>query len=258
MAKRLLVCLLSLCMIIGLFPATVLADEPTEGEIHDYVGDETTTPTCTEEGVMTYTCRTCGDSYTEVIPALGHTPSEEKDDYDAKKDPTCTEEGHEEFIHCETCGKVIYLYTDEETGETTWREATVIEGKGDGNHDLYEEYRIEALGHKYEKVPAYTPEFPCAEDGWKEYVQCTVCGAYEPGHAKEVIQATAHTPVPADPDFVPPSCDAEEPVSVPAICAVCGAELKDEIKIYPSEHTWKTVEAKAATCTEDGWTEYKE
>ena len=41
-----------------------------EGCMHTFA--VTTEPTCTEEGVMTYTCA-CGDSYTEAIPAKGHT-----------------------------------------------------------------------------------------------------------------------------------------------------------------------------------------
>lgn len=31
---------------------------------HEYTANLTTNPTCTEEGVMTYTC-SCGDTYTE-------------------------------------------------------------------------------------------------------------------------------------------------------------------------------------------------
>ena len=50
------------------FYVTLTADLPDE---HNYVGAVTTEPTCTEDGVMTYTCDHCGDSYTEVIPA-GH------------------------------------------------------------------------------------------------------------------------------------------------------------------------------------------
>ena len=38
---------------------------------HNYVGVVTTEPTCESDGVMTYTCTECGDSYTEVIPG-GH------------------------------------------------------------------------------------------------------------------------------------------------------------------------------------------
>ncbi len=43
-------------------------DLPSE---HNYVGEVTTEPTCESDGVMTYTCTECGDSYTEVIPG-GH------------------------------------------------------------------------------------------------------------------------------------------------------------------------------------------
>ena len=38
---------------------------------HDYTSVVTTAPTCTDEGMRTFTCF-CGDSYTERIPALGH------------------------------------------------------------------------------------------------------------------------------------------------------------------------------------------
>ena len=39
--------------------------------IHNYVGETTKEPTCTESGEKTYTCD-CGDSYTETIPETGH------------------------------------------------------------------------------------------------------------------------------------------------------------------------------------------
>ena len=40
---------------------------------HTYESRITTEQTCTSDGVITYTCRSCGDSYTELIPAEGHT-----------------------------------------------------------------------------------------------------------------------------------------------------------------------------------------
>ena len=41
---------------------------------HEYVGTITTPATCGKDGVKTFTCQGCGDSYTEVIPATGaHT-----------------------------------------------------------------------------------------------------------------------------------------------------------------------------------------
>ena len=43
-------------------------DEPHE---HVYASEVTTQATCTTDGVRTYTC-SCGDTYTEPIPAAGH------------------------------------------------------------------------------------------------------------------------------------------------------------------------------------------
>ncbi len=45
---------------------------------HKYISKVTKVPTCTEKGVLTYTCA-CGDSYTEDIPANGHSVN--KDGY---------------------------------------------------------------------------------------------------------------------------------------------------------------------------------
>ena len=40
---------------------------------HEYDYSVTHPASCTEDGLATYTCRLCGHSYTEVIPASGHT-----------------------------------------------------------------------------------------------------------------------------------------------------------------------------------------
>ena len=68
-----------------------------EEHVHDYVGEVTTQPTCTEPGVKTYTCSTCGDSYEEPVDALGH-------DYQKSDttEPTCTEDGYETYT-CSRC-----------------------------------------------------------------------------------------------------------------------------------------------------------
>lgn len=46
--------------------------EPDEPHTHSYTSEVTTAATCTTAGVKTYTC-SCGDTYTEAIPATGHT-----------------------------------------------------------------------------------------------------------------------------------------------------------------------------------------
>ncbi len=57
-------------------PAT---GRPTDPEEHDhaYVGNVTKQPTCTEKGIRTYAC-SCGKTYTEEIPVLGHKYVEQK------------------------------------------------------------------------------------------------------------------------------------------------------------------------------------
>lgn len=68
----------------------------TSAHTHSYSSTVTTQPTCTAAGVRTYTC-SCGSSYTETIPAKGHS-------YVNKVvAPTTTEKGY--TIHtCSVCG----------------------------------------------------------------------------------------------------------------------------------------------------------
>ena len=61
-------------------------------------GEQTTAPTCTEEGVQTYACTRCTEQRTEPIAALGHTWDEGKQ----TKAPTCTEEGVRTYT-CTVC-----------------------------------------------------------------------------------------------------------------------------------------------------------
>ncbi len=55
---------------------------------HDYTGVVTKEATCTATGIMTYTCRFCSDSYTEIIPKAWHSFVP-----DFIKEPTCTSTG---------------------------------------------------------------------------------------------------------------------------------------------------------------------
>ena len=57
--------------------ATNITVTPMEGGSagcsHSYTSKVTTAATCTASGVRTYTCSLCADSYTELIPATGHS-----------------------------------------------------------------------------------------------------------------------------------------------------------------------------------------
>ena len=54
---------------------------------------------CTDSGLITYTCKNCGDSYSKQIPALGHKFGA----YEIIKYPTADSDGIAERI-CSRCG----------------------------------------------------------------------------------------------------------------------------------------------------------
>ena len=84
-----------------------------EVEDHPYVGAQTKDPSCGVEGVMTYTCSECGDSYTEAIEALTHAYAES-----ARTEATCGVAGSITYT-CGNCGD-SYDEAIEATGEHTY------------------------------------------------------------------------------------------------------------------------------------------
>ena len=70
-----------------------------EPHTHDYTATITIPATCTEPGEATYTC-SCGDTYTEEIPALGHVD----ENNDGKCDGCGTQMTGGD--HCKFCGKI--------------------------------------------------------------------------------------------------------------------------------------------------------
>ncbi len=72
---------------------------------HTYTGTITTQPTVTSEGVKTYTCSRCGDTYTETIAKLTctHTNTEVRN----AKSATVTETGYTGDTYCVDCGILI-------------------------------------------------------------------------------------------------------------------------------------------------------
>lgn len=67
---------------------------------HSYTSEITTEPTCGAEGVMTYTCAECGDSYNEPIAATGEHNFV---DWTVDIYPTYDETGWE-YSNCTVCG----------------------------------------------------------------------------------------------------------------------------------------------------------
>jgi hypothetical protein len=102
-------------------------------------GVQTKAPTCTETGVMTYTCAECGATKEDTIAANGH-----KTEVVGAKDATCTEKGYTGDTVCTVCEETIEKGTE-----------------------------IAANGHKTEVVGAKDPT--CTEKGYTGDTVCAVC-----------------------------------------------------------------------------------
>lgn len=104
---------------------------------HNYISKVTTAATCVQSGVKTFTCSVCKDSYTEEIPATG------KHDYIAEvtTEATCTQDGIKAF----TCSVCDDSYTETILAEHKWIDASCTEPK---TCSVCEITDGEALGHE--------------------------------------------------------------------------------------------------------------
>ena len=155
--------------------------------VHSYQEVSRTAATCTGDGVTTYRCETCGDTYTETTPATGHSYTA------AVTAPTCTEKGYTTYT-CKRCGDhytadevaalghdykaVVTAPTCTEKGYTTYTCATC--------GDTYTADEVAALGHDYKAVVTAPT---CTEKGYTTYT-CRNCGDRRTGH---VVGALGHS-----------------------------------------------------------------
>lgn len=80
------------------YPALTWQETSVTPHAHSYTVSETTAATCTEPGVITYTCA-CGDSYTEEISAPGHDLSY-KDLLDGTHEERCSRCDFYDLVAC--------------------------------------------------------------------------------------------------------------------------------------------------------------
>ncbi len=103
-------------------PITLYAIYEEVEHEHSYTGSTTKMPTCTEDGVQTYVCA-CGDTYTEVIPALDHVWKA----WEVVKEATETEDGLRQRVCRRGCGAV-----EEEVIPATGAPATELAVSAEG------------------------------------------------------------------------------------------------------------------------------
>ena len=229
---------------------------PAKGHSWDK-GVITTSPTCSDAGVKTYTCTVCSETKTEVLNATGHTPVDV-----AEQPATCTEAGHTAGVKCSVCGATISGIEEiPATGHTEVIDAAVAAtctktGLTEGKHCsvcnkvIVAQEEIPAKGHTEVIDPAVEPT--CTKPGKTEGKHCSVCN--EILVAQTEIPAKGHTEV-TDP-AVAPTCTTPGKTEGKH-CSVCNEVLVAQEEIPAKGHTEVIDEAVAATCTESGKTEGK-
>ena len=216
------------------------ADEPNVIVPHYLTRKITKKATCTEDGVITYTCTECNESYTEKIPATGHKYN------DVVTEASCDKGGY--TLHtCANCGDT---YKDDFTAPTghKYTKTTVKQPSCDTDGvsvytcdtcgDSYSEV-IKAKGHIY--ASEVTKKANCTDDGVITYT-CAICG----DKYTEVIKAKGHN-YSAE---VTKKANCTDDGVITYTCANCGDKYTKVIKA--KGHNYSAEVTKKATCDTDG------
>ena len=209
---------------------------------HYYTSNVTKSATCTESGIKTYTCSTCGDTYTETIPATGHswksaTCTSKKTcatcgvtegsalghSYTSKvtKQATCTANGTKTF----SCSRCAHTYTEiiPATGHS-WKSATCTSKKTCTTCGVTEG---SALGHSY--TSKVTKQATCTASGTKTFTCSRCTHSYT-----ETIPAIGHS-------WKSATCTSKK------TCSTCGITEGSALG-----HNYTSKVTKQATCTASG------
>ena len=226
---------------------------PAKGHSWDK-GVITTSPTCSDAGVKTYTCTVCSETKTEVLDATGHTPVDV-----AEQPATCTEAGHTAGVKCSVCGATISGIEEiPATGHTEVIDEAVeatctTPGKTEGKHCsvcnevLVPQEEIPAKGHM--EVIDEAVAATCTTPGKTEGKHCSVCN--EVLVPQEEIPAKGHTEV-ID-EAVAATC-TESGKTEGKHCSVCNEILVAQEVIPAKGHVEEIRNIKEVTDTEDGYT----
>ena len=204
----------------------------------------------TEEGVKTYTCKTCGETKTEKIPVASH----HWDQGTITKKATCTENGEKTYYCTDVDCNKTYVETIPATGHqhTELRDKKTATCGEDGySGDLYckdcgqlisKGAVVKATGHSWDSGKV-TEVATCKKEGTKTYT-CKNCGETK----TESIPKTEHQW--NDGEVTKEATCAEEGVKT-YTCSIC-KDTKAEV-IPKKEHSFDEGKIqKEATCTEDG------
>ena len=240
------------CSICG---TVIKAQEEIPAKGHSWnEGEITTSPTCENAGVKTYTCTVCNATKTEAIDATGHTPVEV-----AEQPATCTEAGHTAGTKCSVCNAILSGMEEiPATGHTevidaakapTCTETGLTEGKHCSvcNTVLVAQEVIPAKGHTEVVDPAV--EATCTTPGKTEGKHCSVCN--------EIIVAQTEIPAKGHTEVIDaakaPTC-TEPGLTEGKHCSVCNEVIVKQEVIPATGHKPEIRNAVEATLTTPGYT----
>ena len=212
---------------------------------HSYTGTVTKAPTCTANGVKTFTCSKCGDSYTESVGMIDHN-----------------------YVNgtCSACGAVKPCDHIWGTGTVTTAPTCIKSGVKTYTCSLCGESKTEtvaALGHSFADGKCSVCGVPenCTNHVWDEgqvieektcwtpgtaLYTCTVCGETE-----ERIIYPGHDLYDGDIIYAP-TCTTSGRQK--RLCRNCTAVYDKTIPALG--HSYEKGAVVAPTCTEDGYTAY--
>ena len=160
--------------------STVAVDyEVTNGGIslHNWVISSHSDATCTEPGIVVWTCTSCGKTRQETSEALGHNWSE----WEVTKAATCAEDGEEARI-CTRCNEIETRVIPASEGDHVWSEWEVTleptcttageQSRICSKCNTVESKPIPALNHAYTST---VTEPTCSAAGYTTYT-CSRCG----------------------------------------------------------------------------------
>ena len=216
-------------------------------------GKVTQEATCTEKGIKTYTCLTCGSIRTEELPSTGHQNTEVRNNREA----TCMKEGYTGDTYCKDCGtklssgKVISKTEHQwDNGKTTQEATCTSKGIKTYTCAICESTRIEELpstGHRNTEL-RNTKEATCIEEGYTGDIYCKDCGARI--SAGQKISKTAHN---WDNGKTTQEATCTSGGVKTYTCTNCQATRTEEIPAT-GHGTQITKFAKKASCKSEGYT----
>ena len=224
---------------------------PVECTNHDWdEGVITTEPTCTKDGVKTYTCKDCKTTKTEEVKALGHDYSK---DWTIDKKATCTEEGSKSH-HCTRCDSKVDTTVIPKTSHNF--DNGVITTAPTCTKDGVKTYtckdckttkteEVKALGHDYSKDWTIDKKATCTEEGSKSH-HCTRCDSKVD---TTVIPKTSHN---FDNGVITTKATCKKDGVKTYTCKGCKTTKTEVIKALCHDYSKDWTVDKKATCTEEG------